>query len=358
MTSIANILIGSDAFYNKEDYQIAMKKEFSSDKLQPTVYKYNSKSKVPQFDSDLISQIHKIMHLVYEFFHFLIGKFILRSSSPNIIGITKKFLDLQRNQIPEDNAWLYKRVTIEVDDFKIDTIILGKRENFGNGRWVLASNGNGEFYELLLRKKNHDFKQIIDKVHGSGIVFNYPGVSKSEGSAHQETLAKVYLAMLAFLEYIAAKEIIGYGNSIGGVVQGYALENYDLKTWIKYVFVKRGTFSDLKTIISYLFATPVGILADKFGWNMGSKNSSRNLKVPEIIIQTAYVNEYQVLNDIQKILPSDDVIPRETTLAYDLLSDPLCDKSNKLFIGVPEHHNDEISNAQYLAEAIVQRLNS
>jgi hypothetical protein len=50
------------------------------------------------------------------------------------------------------------------------------------------------------------------------------------------------------------------------------------------------------------------------------------------------------------------VIPAEASLAKNLLDDPSCLKTDKLFIGIPEDHNQELSDPTYLANKIATFL--
>ncbi len=228
-----------------------------------------------------------------------------------------------------------KRIAVKVDSCVIDAMIIGKRSTLDNGRWVLASNGNGEFYEHKLASL--PFQKILSNVDGNAIVFNYPGVGDSTGSPNRKTLAKTYKAMLCFLEDkengIGAKEIIDYGYSLGGGVQGEALKSHKLKEDINYVFVKSRTFSDLSTAVAALTNRFVGLLVKILGWNMSSVESSKKLKAPEIIMQT--VDEEDRIKD-------DDVIFAKASLTGKLMGGKFCEK--KYFIGIPEHHNDPLGD--------------
>jgi hypothetical protein len=165
---------------------------------------------------------------------------------------------------------------------------------------------------------------------------------------------KAYRAMLAFLEDpngIAAREIVGLGHSLGGGVQGEALNGYQLKDGIKHVFVKSRTFSHLEAEASYIGGKFLGFLAQFFGWDMGSVASSKRLRAPEIILQTARVDRYEVIHDSDKII-SDGAIGANASLAKALLDDPRCPKDRKVFIGIPEGHNDGFSDPETLARVI------
>jgi len=200
----------------------------------------------------------------------------------------------------------------------------------------------------------------MSAVEGNAIVFNYPGVGASSGLPNRAAMAKAYRAMLTFLEDkdagIGAEEIIGYGHSIGGGVQGDALKAHNLKEDVKYVFVKGRTFSDLSTEATALAGKAAGFALKIFGWNMDSVHSSKKMQVPEIILQTALVQDYEELTDSSKII-DDGIIAGKASLAKVLLDDDRCPKSHKIFIGIPEGHNYGLSDPAYLAHKIEDCLN-
>ncbi|MBI3901060.1 MAG: hypothetical protein HY324_02790, partial [Chlamydiia bacterium] len=226
-----------------------------------------------------------------------------------------------------------------------------------NGRWVLASNGNGEFYEDTVAYNDH-FKRILTEIDGSAIVFNYPGVGASSGLPNRQAMTKAYRAMLSFLEDqdkgIGAREIIGYGHSIGGGIQGDALKVHALKENVKYVFVKSRTFSTIASVLNF---KPLECLVELLGWNIDPITSSKTLQAPEIILQTARVNQYEELQESSKII-GDGIIPANGSLAKALLDDPNCPKQNKLFIGMKERHNGQLLDPSFLAKKIKAFLKS
>jgi len=320
----------------------------------PVNYTWNTEHKIIR----VIKQIFSVIIFpigIYKLLHALVGKVaLLPASNPALLGFSKNHANDSRSGISLEGDWKHKRITVEVDGYKIDAVIVGTASTLNNGRWVLASNGNGEFYEDSLTNDG-DFKQILSKVKGNGIVFNYPGVGASSGLPNRDAMAKAYRAMLALLEDqnkgIGAKEIIGYGHSIGGGVQGDALKKHKLKKDVKYVFVKSRTFSNLSTTASILTIKPLGFLVKLLGWNMDCVESSKKLQAPEIIMQTANVKNYEELNDSAKII-DDGVIPAKASLATALLRDNKCPKQNKIFIGMREEHNNLLNDPSYLAQKI------
>ncbi|MBF8263832.1 MAG: hypothetical protein HW387_1497 [Parachlamydiales bacterium] len=354
-TSFREELIGENAFYNQPDYFESTQRDLTANKSLPVAYTWNTEYKIVR----IVKQILTIIIFpigIYKLLHILAGKLaLLPASSPTfLIGYPENHANDSRSSIPLEGDWKYKRITVEVDGYKVDAMIVGKASTLNNGRWVLSSNGNGEFYEDEL-SYSRDFKQILIEIKGNAIVFNYPGVGASSGLPNRQAMAKAYRAMLSFLEDqnngIGAREIVGYGNSIGGGVQGDALKTHALKRDVKYVFVKSRTFSDLSTTASILTCRPLGFLVKLLGWNMDSTVSSKKLQAPEIIMQTARVQKYEELHESSKII-GDGVIPANASLAKALLDDATCPKRNKLFIGMSERHNDELGNPSFLAQRI------
>ncbi len=358
---INRVLTGPQAFYNQIDYPKATKDELaSSETLKSPAYRYDTETKVWRCVKDILSVI--IFPIgIYRLLHSLGGKIIVPASKPSLLGYEPTHADDSRKAVNLQSDWKVKRLMIEVDGYKIDAAIMGRASTLGNGRWLLASNGNGEFYEDNL--SDASFKQILTHVDGNAILFNYPGVGSSSGLPNRQAMAKAYRAVLAFLEDqklgIGAKVIIGYGHSIGAAIQGEALNAHLLKDGIKYVFVKSRTFSDLSTVAAKIVARPVGLLVKLLGWNITTMASSKQLKAPEIIMQTAAVPKgkyVDISNRPDLISRNDGVIPAEATLAKHLMEDNDCPKQNKCFIGIAEGHNDGLWNSAPLAGKINEML--
>ncbi len=336
--SIKNQLTGSTAFYNQKGYVKTTTNELEKSGPLKPIYQYNTENKVFRIAKQILSVV--IFPIgIYQLLHSLGGRILVPVSRENEIprdSWSKPSFSQYRKESFEDidPIWKMKRIAVKVDSCVIDAMIIGKESTLDNGRWVLASNGNGEFYERKLL--DNSFQQILTQVNGNAIVFNYPGVGDSTGSPNRKTLTKAYKAMLCFLEDkeagIGAHEIIGYGHSLGGGVQGEALKSHKLKEDINYVFVKSRTFSDLSTEASAMINGFAGLLVKILGWNMSSVESSKKLKAPEIIMQTA-------AND--KII-DDDVIFAKASLAKKLENKKFCGK--KLFMKIPEHHNDPLKD--------------
>jgi len=351
--AFSDILSGKNAFYNASDYLESTQRDFAATSL-PVTYSWETESKTTRISKQILSTVIFPVG-IFKSLHSLAGKIaLLPASNPGLMGYPPNHATESRLNITLNGEWKYKRINIDVNGYKIDAIIVGKDSTLGNGRWVLPSLGNGEFCEDKLAYGD-DFTQLLTEVNGNAVVFNYPGVGASSGLPNREAMAKAYRAILTFLEDkkkgVGAREIIGYGHSIGGGVQGDALKTHKLKKDIQYVFVKSRTFSTLKIEASVLTNSPLGFLVKALGWNMDSVESSKELQVPEIIMQTARVKSYEELADSSKII-DDGVIPAKASLAKALLDDNQCPKDRKLFIGMPEHHNDGLWNPSYLAMKI------
>jgi len=348
--SFKSILSGKEAFYNSSNYKETTIKEFSSNTLLPVSYRWNTENKIIRIAKKILS----IIIFPYILIHSIIPRFGIILNAGVLIG-----------QIYRVSKFKYKRLTIEVDGHKIDAAIMGKPDTLNNGRWVLASNGNCEFYHYKFADQG--FHKILEELNANAIVFDYPGVGASRMPLNRRVIAKAYRAVLTFLEDnqkgIGAKVIIGYGFSIGGAVQADALNEHDLKVKeIDYVFVKDRTFSDLTTEVSSLLGS--GLLAflpnvfiKLFGWSMNVAKSSMKLEVPEIILQRANVSNYEELEDSSKIA-DDGVISSQASLAKALLDNPNCPKNRKMFLGIPESHNKALTNPSFLKMRIDELLSN
>lgn len=340
--------------YKRKKYLTSTEEDFSKHGPLDVAYIWNTQSKIIR----ITEQIFSILFFpigIYKLLHIFAAKLVLLpASNPTLMSLYANYVDISRSFIPLKNEWKYKRLTIAVDGYKIDAVIIGKETTLDNGRWVLASNGNDEFYEDKLSYPT-DFQKILIEIKSNGIIFNYPGVGSSSGLPNRHAMVKAYRAILTFLEDrekgMGAEEIIGYGHSIGAGVQAEALKTHSLQKDIKYVFVKSRTFSNISTTASLLTIKPVGFLVKCLGWNINCVNSSKKLKAPEIIIQTADVETYEKLQNSCKII-DDGIIPAEASLAKALLDNPSCPREKKLFIGIGEKHNEPLTNLSFLTKEI------
>ncbi len=235
------------------------------------------------------------------------------------------------------NGWKYKRFTVRVDGLNIDATVMAQESTLHNGRWVLNSLGNIQLYEQKI-KNSWRLKRILKQTGSNAVLFNYPGVESSSGEPRTKTLVKAYQTMLKFLETeVKAKEIIGYGYSIGGGVQGESLKTHSFKDGIRYLFIKDRSFSSLARVVSSW--TGLGFLLPALGWSLNSIDSSRRLSslgIPEIIMQTTGID--------RRTLVSDGVISVNASQAKAVWIDSPLPLHNKHFIGLGERHRTKLSN--------------
>ncbi len=331
------ILSGERAFYNQENYLDVIRRDLASRDLMPISYECD---------------IDDVQRRTVGITHSLVGRLVLPASR-----LSKKHIDNIRTKVLLENGWKYKRITIKVSGCEIDAVIVGSQSKFNSRRWILVSNGNGECYENQLR--NNCFYELLNHLQSNAVFFNYPGVGASQGSPNKEMVVKAYRAMLTFLEDqtkgIGAKEIIGYGFSIGGVVQGEALLTHQLKEDIRYVFIKDRTFATLSSTVSTLISESLGPWVKKMGWELDpfiSSVSSRMLQIPEIILQTANVDAYEKLENSSQII-DDGIISASASLGRIFLDWlHLNIPRKKVFIGIPERHNEGLRDTAFLAREI------
>lgn len=366
MYSIKNLLSGQQAFYKQQDYYEKTKKDLASSNLMPVVYEYNTQNNT---DNKIIQFVKKIFSFILSPIHQFLGKVaFLPSSNPTKLKISPHYYNDRRKGIEvQNNEWKFKRFTVQVGKDKIDAMIVGKEATLGNGRWVLVSNGNSQFYEQYFSGKNssnvsQDISRLVSELNGNALIFNYPGVGCSTGGPSKESMVKAYEAMLKFLEDkekgISAKEIIGYGFSIGGGVQGTALGTHQFQPDINYVFAKRQTFSSLSKEAASMTNLPIGFLVKALGWELSSEKSSKALQYPELVIQTANIpvdqNHENLMKRPCKII-DDNVIFAKASLAEELLKDQQF-SAKKYIFGVHENHQQPLKDYRYFAGKILKML--
>lgn len=366
-------LSGNNAFYKHLDYESITKSELTSPTVLPKCdYKYETESKVWRVVKIILAILIPLIGL-YWGLHALAGKAIVPVPFDNSDdGIVSQVIyDSSRSRrvanewrtdfvqslsFKDDNSWKVKRLTIEVNGTLIDAMIVGKPSTLGNKRWVLQSVGNADLYEAHLPPE-----RMLTELNGNALVFNYPGKGASEGFRERSTLVNTYKAMLNFLEDqkegIGAKELVLYGHSLGGVVQGEALASHELKKEVRYVAVKDRTPADLSLAAKGMFGCCAGVAVKILGWNISAVESSKNLKCPEIILHTSDKDSpYPVINDPQDI-KFDGLLTPEASLGKVLLDSP-SRRSNQYVIGLRETHGGGIYNWKPICNRIKSELAS
>lgn len=344
-TNFKDIFSDENAFYKVNNYLETTKADFARTEVLPVSYVANTEHRIWTAVKDIFSYIIFPVKIYNSIHSYIAGFEVLPSASPESAILAQQLRNKFSQNLDDKDSWKYKRFTVGVDGYLIDAMVMCKPETLTNGRWVLDSNGNMGLYEGKLTDNN--FKSILSKINGNAIVFNYPGVAVSSGMPGRPAMAKAYNAMLRMLEDqekgIGAKEIIGHGLSIGGGVQGDGLNTHELRKDLNYVFVKIQTFSDFESVVSELMGKTLAFLSTTFGWNFRSVESSKNLQAPEIILQTSDYGKYTQMTtaDSHRII-DDGVIGANPSLAKVLLEDDECPKDNKLFIGIPERHGQDL----------------
>lgn len=364
----SQLLTGEQAFFNQDDYFDKTKKEMSQVERLPVTYTCNTdkwKKKVNLIEGAKLFFSNVAFPMpFYKTLQGIATEFVLPSSGV-AVKVNRQY-EVERCKGLHEFWWNWKskRLTIAVDGHEIDVVIMVEPRYLEKKRWVLYSPGNTDFYEHTL--VNDSLKNFLKATQANLITFNYPGVLGSSGIPNKTTMEKAYRAVLTFLEDdeygIGAKQIFGLGHSIGGGVQGEALKKHKLKDGVKYVFIKIQTFSSIKQLVSLNYNKFLGSLITTLNLNLDSVKSSKSLKVPEIIVQTADVAEATVLktkDDLRRSPFKDDgVIPLNSILANALLTDSGDPLPNKQFLAIPENHQDDLSEAtqKKLVELIFKAL--
>lgn len=349
-----NILSGDQAFYLQRNYEQLTRQELDSrEPISNPAFVVDFESKKRRIIKNILSIILFPIGL-YRLFHSLLGFIIVPASMP--YGFFYNFPHIARKGFDLHGEWKLKRISISVDGCLIDASIMGKPSTLSNGRWILTSLGNGQFYEEFIQSSF--LRDLLTLLDANVLAFNYPGVGSSTGMPSRHAMAKAYQALLSFLEDeergIGVKEIICYSYSIGAGVQADALLSHSLKKGIKYCFVKSQTFSNIYSLAESISGKLSGLIVRLMGWNMNPYNDSITLKAPEVIVQKASVNKDEEISDPKMIL-DDGVISAEASLAIKLLEMAQENSSilkNKYFLGIPEGHNDLRSNPSLLAKKI------
>ena len=119
----SEILSGESAFYNAPNYVASTQADLAAKTTLPPSYIYNTQHKIVRIAKRILSILIFPIGM-YQLLHVIAGKIILPASSPSLLGISKDDVNKKRAAVPLNNQWKYKRITIEVDGYKIDTAII------------------------------------------------------------------------------------------------------------------------------------------------------------------------------------------------------------------------------------------
>lgn len=305
-------IYGENPFFNSPNYETELKKEF--DNSPNLTYESSQKIEPVSLRSTLGTVVRKILKILC---------CPTQKSPPN----------LGSKLVAETTDWKYKRLTLKVDGNSIDATLMVRPKTAINKKWVIASIGRYQRYEDRLTEKA--FQSFLEQTESNAILFNYAKMGVSTGKRNPQTMTAAYKAALEFLEDeekgIGAKKIIGYGYSMGGGVQGKALESYNLESGLKkgiqYLFIKDRTFSELAAVIKSYSKGFIRFLP-RCDWRLESVESSKklaDLKIPEIIVQTTDENLAPI---------SDGVISKNASLKSKISMLPREMKAQKWYINI------------------------
>ncbi|CRX39392.1 CPn0927/CPn0928 family alpha/beta hydrolase fold protein [Estrella lausannensis] len=348
--AISSLLTGQKAFYHQPDYGMRTFGELSCLEALPPCYCVSIESRISRIAKVVLAIVFFPLGIWY-LLHRVAGLFLVPASfDPEITKISIA----AREALNLEGPWKYKRFTVAVDDCLVDACVIGREETLGNGRFVLKSFGNGETYRL----SDYAFEQFLQEINGNAIVFNVPGVGGSVGGPSRDTMAKAYRAMLQFMEDqeegLGAREIIGYGYSIGGAVQATGLDEHTLRNDLKYLFIKDKTFATLGGIATDIAGGFIGFVVKALGWNISVVDSSIRLKAKEIIIQTTSGYQERVLTSAAEII-NDGIITASASLAKAILEskEPMYEK---VVIATPTDHGTPLLSTNILSTEVNRML--
>jgi hypothetical protein len=370
----------SMVFYERQSYSHELQRNFSRKQTSPLSDYIKWTISPTHFSKTRAFSWIRVNTYLYFLIHHCLGKYTgaFPSACPWLFNKkSNSKLHRIRQNIPTiirmrnkkyNERWVIQRISIEVEGYKIDALIMGQKSTIKNKRWTLVSGGNSVFYEdyFVSLKKLSQMCDIFKGCKSNAIFFNYPGVAESEGYIDRELINATYRAFITYLEDpisgLGAKEIIGWGYSMGGAIQGDALCDYKFSEGIKHVFVKSRTYSSFEKEIKHFKGSFLSMLVPLFGWDINPLKFALSVKKPEIILQTiedkpenqeAFISlklrKFKVIHD--------GIIPAEASLAQALLKHQ--DHENfkyKLIIGHKETHSQPYQDISFLCEMILGKL--
>lgn len=332
------------SFYQNTVYSNELELEISRNETPRTpVYSYKSHASS--------SPEQKTGNIFYRFFHWLAGKIIMPisfwGSKTEATTFRKRCLQPPETYYSSGGLieWKHKRISIDVNGVLIDAMIVVRPETAKNGRWMIKSGGNCELYETGLGDHSQ-LKTFLLNLETNAILFNYQGIGASEGSPSLEEVKNAYRAVLSFLEEkIEAKEIIGYGFSIGAGIQAEALKDRPLKGGVSYAFIQDRTFSSLSKVAESIFY-PLGGLVKRMGWDINGAALPDEILNKTIIIQTLSEGQQGMNSHLTKesMRDHDGVISKTASLAYELLGREN-EKKGKV-LGTLSMHNESLDDTE------------
>lgn len=318
----------------------AIKENTPSDftKLIPTTITYHQENRVWRIAKDVLSVLFLPVGL-YRAWHRVVGLAAIPASMREVL-VRIGFMSppepsaLSNSlQTLGDKGWRLQRLTIEADGLQIDATLLIP-PNAKKDRWTLYSTGNAEQYEDILSSSQYCedlFGQ--EGLNTNVLLFNYPGVGKSGGLPSRSGSVHAYRTLLRWLENeVQAKELIGFGHSIGGGIQGEAIADHPKNPNVRYCFVKDRTFSHLSGVAADLTAKKMPILGkvlspiakkmiELSSWNINTVKAALRTSYPEVIIQKGPSNSSNNPWQNAHTVEGDDIIDSSKSLALGLANE-------------------------------------
>ncbi len=285
-------------------------------------------SRAPLSPAYIYPAQNKVLQIAFIIFAIIVFPVGLYKLGQFVIGILVLRPGLQREaSISTDPDWQYQRITLLVNGRYRDALLMGKPETLTNRKWVVVAPGSDAGYETWAQKR--DFQEFLTRTESNALIFNYPGIGKSQGPITKSAVVDTCRAAFLFIEErLQATRVIGYGYSMGGgvIAETMAALPPPRESLSRVALLDR-TYSKLSKAASTSVGKWAGSLLKFFRWDLRTDEACRQLTIPRIILQTANMGSAQIIND-GVIAPSD-------SLAQELLTSR---RDNLKVIGIQETH--------------------
>ncbi len=239
---------------------------------------------------------------------------------------------LDQMQVDKEGTHFTLPVAIERNGVRYHGLMMGKKENLTNGKWILQAMGRDAPIERAARK----CRTVYSEGGYNVLMLNGPSIGRSDGIATPRTLGEAHEAALQFLEKaVNAKEIVIAGHSIGGGVVGQAILQHQFDPKRKYLVVRQATFDTVSNAVKRflpLFKTAAEKAICASGAELDNIEPSKRLAtlgIPEVIVQASHGEVARGETPKLSDFASDGVIDSKASLGYRLVKDEVL--SHKTF---------------------------